>query len=528
MSIVEKITSRKKALWVGAVAVAICVVTAVIYPAAASTPKGGENQQAYKETPVTIGDVTVGINESGTASLESIAVTYDDYSSVTSSDDTANLKALVEEVYVKAGQKVKVGDPIAKISTDEIQESLDTLQQDRKAAQIALDKAKLEQQSGLLTAQNTLETRLNNAENADLNYELSLDQSNGNLSNLKVAMENAGEKADLAEDALDDFNNMRSDYNDRIAQLRQEISDADGRGEDTSALQSQLASVLADYDDFERNYNDLRKSAYAAYSAAANEYDSAKLKYEIASNSLSLDEKTAETERTEALSYKDNAQLLYDLEVGQLENSVASKSLTLENLDKKIAKLQSYLTDGQVKATCEGLVMNVYVVAGDKVSANATLATISNSQNIYMTVAIDQEDIASLELGKASNIILDAYPDKKLTGKVDSISVTPAMGGSSTVSYSVKVKLDSDDESIYEGMTGSVIFVTEQVTNVLTVSSKAVYTQDGKTYVKIKDASGNITPVEVETGFTNGTLTEIKSGLREGDIAIIESKVNAK
>lgn len=517
--------SKNKKLIAAVVAVILCIALAVQYPASAAN--SSDEQAVYKETTVARGNVTVGVTESGTASLEAIELTYDNYSSTSSSDDNTTVKALVEEVYVKAGQRVSEGDPIAKLSTDEIAESLSNMQQSYREAELALEKATLDQTSGEMTAKTTLENRLSDAENADLNYELALDEAGASLSSLKVAMNTANDKVNALEDEMDAFQDKPDEYKAEIAALREKISAAQAAGEDTSALEAELAKLAAEADEFNRTFVAEQKKLGTQLSNAYSTYSSAKLKYEIASNSENLDEANAQAERTTALSYKDKAQQLYDLEIAQLQNSVSSKQISLENLKKKVDKLQGYVTDGQVKAICDGLIMDVHVVAGDKVSPNARLATIANSKNVYISVSIDQTDISLLTLGKESNIVFDAYPDQPFTGKVDSITTTPAMSNSSTVSYNVKVKLEGDSTALYEGMTGSVTFITEEVKDVLKVSSKSIYTENDKTYVKVKDAQGNLVPTEVVTGFTNGTETEIQSGLSEGDTVIIESNIGA-
>ncbi|MEG1204869.1 MAG: efflux RND transporter periplasmic adaptor subunit [Angelakisella sp.] len=456
-----------------------------------------------------------------------LALTYDNYTS-NSSDDSNTVKALVEEVYVKAGQRVKEGDPIAKLSTDEIEESLNTLKQSYKEAQLALEKAKLDQTSGQIAAKATLQQRLNDAENADRNFDLTLEEADSSLGTLKVNMNNAGDRVDQLEDEIDALEEQPKEYKAQIAALQQAISDAQAAGEDTTALEQELAELKAEADEFDRNYRTERQKLYTALSTAYSTYETAKLKFEIASNSTNLNEATAEAKREEALSYTDKAQQLYDLEIAQLANAVSSREITVENLQKKIDKMEAYVSDGQVKATCDGLIMNVRVVAGDKVSPDGTLATIANSKNVYISVDIDQTDISTITLGKEANIFFDAYPEKTFTGKVDSITTVPAMSNSSTVSYQVKVKLEGDLEALYEGMTGSVTFISKEVKDVLKVSNRAIYTENGKTYVKVKDASGTITPTEVAIGFKSDTETEIQSGVNEGDIVIIESKVQMK
>ena len=512
-----------KRIIAGVLALAVAGSVAYFYPASAQEE---ETTAVYKETEVTRGDITAGISETGTVSLEAIAVTYDDYSTG-GSDDETNVKTLVEEVYVKAGQRVEVGDPIAKLSTEDIEEELEDLQQSYKEAELALEEAKLDQQEGEIQAQTTLETRLNDAENAELNYELALEESDGNVYNLKQSMLDAEDQVDELEAELEELKDRGDEYRDEISALQDAISEAQSAGEDTASLEEDLAALQEEYQDYKDNLSDDQRDLEKRIASAKSTRDSAQLKYEIAVNGMSLDQYNAQVEMETALSYKDTAQTLYEIEVARLANTVASRELSLEKLARQIEDLEAYLTDGQVKAAYAGLVMNVNVVAGDKVSANETLATIANEANVYIGVAIDQEDISDITIGKEANVYFDAYPDEKFTGVVDSMSVTPAMSASSTVSYNIQIKLSGDTNKLYQGMTGTVTFITKEVQDVVMVSNRTVTTENGKSYVKVKNEDGTISTVEVETGFSNGSMVEIISGLEEGQIALIESKVNS-
>lgn len=316
----------------------------------------------------------------------------------------------MEEVYVKAGQRVEVGDPIAKLSTEDIEEELEDLQQSYKEAELALEQAKLDQQSGEIEAQTTLETRLNDAENAELNYELALEESDGNVYNLKQSMLDAEDQVDELEAELEELKDMGDEYREDISNLQQAISDAQAAGEDTTALEEELAALEEEYQDYKDNLSDNQRDLEKRIASAKSTRDSAQLKYEIAVNGMSLDQYNAQVEMETALGYEETAQTLYEIEIARLANTVASKELALEKLADQIEDLEAYLTDGQVKATYAGLVMNVNVVAGDKVSANDTLATIANEENVYIGLAIDQEDIGDITLGKEANVYFDAYP----------------------------------------------------------------------------------------------------------------------
>ena len=79
-------------------------------------------------------------------------------------------------------------------------------------------------------------------------------------------------------------------------------------------------------------------------------------------------------------------------------------------------------------------------------------------------------------------------------------------------------------------MTADVTFVTESAKDVLYVSKKAVFEENGVSYVYKKDAGGKGTEervkTQVETGFSDTAFVEIVSGLKEGDVVYIESLMN--
>ena len=74
-------------------------------------------------------------------------------------------------------------------------------------------------------------------------------------------------------------------------------------------------------------------------------------------------------------------------------------------------------------------------------------------------------------------------------------------------------------------MTGEITFISQETEDVVYVSERAVFAENGKTYVKMYDENKNVVQVQVTTGFSDGTNVEIISGLSKGDRVLIESKV---
>lgn len=84
------------------------------------------------------------------------------------------------------------------------------------------------------------------------------------------------------------------------------------------------------------------------------------------------------------------------------------------------------------------------------------------------------------------------------------------------------VTFSDDVDGVFTDMTGNVTFIQKQVEDVLYVSNKTIINEGTASYVKVKDADGNIKKVEVTTGFSDGINVEITSGLSEGDTVLIE------
>ena len=186
-----------------------------------------------------------------------------------------------------------------------------------------------------------------------------------------------------------------------------------------------------------------------------------------------------------------------------------------------------YITDGIITAPIDGLVMSVNCSEGDTMEADSELVSLA-TQTAYVTLSVSQDDIADLELGMEVQMVFDAYDDETFTGTIDSISYTAARMGSTSVSYAVNILMDGHPDNIYEGMTCDATFITRQESDCLYVSYRAVTTaDDGTETVKLLTDTGETVVTTVTTGFSDGRNVQILSGLEEGDIVLIESRVNS-
>lgn len=144
-----------------------------------------------------------------------------------------------------------------------------------------------------------------------------------------------------------------------------------------------------------------------------------------------------------------------------------------------------------------------------------------------MTVTLYEEDMANVILGSEASITFIAYPDTPFRAQVTEISEA-STDSSGNVTYDVTATLQGDVSGLFQGMTGDITFIEQEVTDVLYVSERAIYTEGKNSYVKVYDDNGNVKQIQVTTGFSDGTNVEIVEGLQEGDIVLIERKVAEK
>ena len=123
-----------------------------------------------------------------------------------------------------------------------------------------------------------------------------------------------------------------------------------------------------------------------------------------------------------------------------------------------------------------------------------------------------------LSLGQEADLYLDALPNTGFIATVTEIDQEGENSGGNT-KYSVTLALDRG-EQLYPGMNGTICFLRSEKQGVLTVPLAAVAEEGTRTLVYTaydEETDQLLSPVEVQTGLSDGTDVEILSGLVLGD-----------
>lgn len=209
---------------------------------------------------------------------------------------------------------------------------------------------------------------------------------------------------------------------------------------------------------------------------------------------------------------------------------------------ESVKKAQTNLGYATITSPIDGVVLSKEVEEGQTVASSfstPTLFKIARDLTDMRVIAdVDEADIGDVKEDQRVTFTVDAFPDDTFEGQVTQVR-QEATTESNVVTYEVVISAPNDDLKLKPGLTANVVIFTMEAKDVLAVPSKAlrftpheamlnsdetITDTDAKEKVWVKEGS-NLKAVAVETGMTNGTLTQITKGLKPGTHVLTE--VNA-
>ena len=280
------------------------------------------------------------------------------------------------------------------------------------------------------------------------------------------------------------------DYNS-VVRKGQVIAELDRTNliSELNAQKANLASAQSSLDYQLSNYNRY-KTLYDKGLVSADEYESVRLQYQ------------------------------------QAKEQVASSR-------ESVRRAQTNLGYATITSPIDGVVLSKAVEEGQTVAASFNtpeLFTIAQDlTNMRVIADIDEADIGGVKEGQRVTFTVDAFPEDQFEGAVTQVR-QQATTESNVVTYEVVISAPNNDLKLKPGLTANVTIFTLEKNNVLAVPSKALRFQPNEALLKedekVEDCEGmhklwtkegNVFKAhKVETGTTNGVLTEITSGISAG------------
>lgn len=260
------------------------------------------------------------------------------------------------------------------------------------------------------------------------------------------------------------------------------------------------------------------KSSEATLKSAETEYEYQKKNYE----------------RSKALFDK---KLISDTEYESSKYSYDKANSAFIKATSDIKKVRQNLSYATIYSPIDGVVLDRAVDEGQTVAASfstPTLFTIANDLTQMQVIAdVDEADIGEVLEGQSVSFTVDAFPDDTFRGKVTQVRLQPTTT-SNVVTYEVVVNAPNPDYKLKPGLTANITITTEEKDDILMVPSKALRfrPETDKTNsdtikaaaatktLWVKSPDGNIAPVKVSVGVSDGIYTEVSGEIKEGDFVV--------
>lgn len=142
------------------------------------------------------------------------------------------------------------------------------------------------------------------------------------------------------------------------------------------------------------------------------------------------------------------------------------------------------------------------------------------SDRLTVQAQVDETDISQIKLQSEASIALDAYPDQPMPAVVDQIAFD-ATTVNNVTTYVVNVAPTKIPEFMRSGMTANVTFKIRSKKDILIVPNEAIKVIGGRTTVSLQGAKGEAFAHDIQTGISDGKMTEVLGGLVEGDKVLI-------
>ena len=210
---------------------------------------------------------------------------------------------------------------------------------------------------------------------------------------------------------------------------------------------------------------------------------------------------------------------------------------------ESVQRAQTNLGYATITSPIDGVVLSKAVEEGQTVAASFNtpeLFTIAQDlTNMRVIADIDEADIGGVKEGQRVSFTVDAFPDDKFEGAVTQVR-QQATTESNVVTYEVVISAPNNDLKLKPGLTANVTIFTLEKNNVLVVPSKALRfipneallqkdekVEDCEGMFKLWTKEGNVFKAhKVETGTTNGVLTEITGGISEGTEVLTDFNIS--
>ena len=391
---------------------------------------------------------------------------------------TTNLE--IEEVYAVSGEEVTAGDKILKLTEESVAEARKELERALEDAELAYRTGAIEYEQNLITAEYTRDSAILTGQQAKDVYDET-------VASLQSAVTRAEEELQDAEDDIAEYESYVNDgsyksyfkvdeyqaiYDENLKALTDKMDEwgiswsqvtggggsvqiGGGAGANMQSGGTSNASILASlYSILEQNLKDLEEAEDKyedALTNAAFELQTLQLKLSSLQQAVTEAKEDYEIQLAQAkLTYEtsqsgaERAESDYNTTVEKAKSDLAALESTYEDAKENLELFESSVGDGYFYASEDGTILRTMVRAEQALTSDAVVFVYSNPKELTVTVSVDQSDITKLTVG--DSVYVQSSAGSGYTGVITAIDPVSSSSSRTSVTYSVTVQINVEDE----------------------------------------------------------------------------------
>jgi len=221
----------------------------------------------------------------------------------------------------------------------------------------------------------------------------------------------------------------------------------------------------------------------------------------------------------------------YKIKESQSIAKMQEITASLNQTKNKLEQLAMVLMEFTIIAPEDGMVIYQREWNGKKKTVGSTIsgwdptvATLPDLSKMISKTYVNEVDIRKIKSNQIVNVSLDAFPEKKLTGKVITVANVGEQNPKSDAKvFEVVILINEKDTTLRPSMTTGNNIIVGQIANALFVPLEAIHNQgDSLSYVFVKNGL-SLDKKEIKIGQTNENSAVILAGLNEDEIVYLST-----
>lgn len=232
-----------------------------------------------------------------------------------------------------------------------------------------------------------------------------------------------------------------------------------------------------------------------------------------------------------------------DFEVAQArfrraKASLASGEAGVRAAEAAVRAAEVEVENTYIRAPFDGTVLTKNAEVGEVVApfgsstqAKAAVVTMADMTSLQVEADVSESNIEKIRLGQRAEIALDAYPETKYEGVIQTIVPTADRAKATVMT---KIRFLNRDDRVLPEMSAKVAFLSEPQADqgnkprVTVQPGAVVLRKDQKVAFRLRQEGkeARVEMIPVETGDPLGSQVEIKKGLAPGDRVVLNPPDN--